>query len=56
MTTETRPPCQVCGKEIPEDRHPRARTCSDPCMVENYRRTQREGSRKYREKIKGIGK
>lgn len=46
--------CQVCGKRIPDERHPRARTCSDVCMKLNYRKTLNEGNRKYRAKLKGI--
>ena len=46
--------CNVCRKPIPESRHPAARTCSDPCMKENYRRTQAEGTRRHRERIRAI--
>ena len=46
--------CNVCRKPIPDDRHPAARTCSDICMKENYRRTQAEGTRRHRERIRAI--
>ena len=46
--------CQVCRKAIPDDRHPRARTCSERCMKINYRQTQAEGSKRHRAKLKEI--
>ena len=47
--------CKICGEPIPEVRlelQPRIKTCSRSCSVENQRRLNAEGQRRFRARAK----